>query len=117
MLHIGPLLEHHPSVRAAVMSSIRGTTAWFEGYGRLLADLGLVFRPGWTVERFGWAIQCILEGFLFRYRIQPEDYVPTRWQGASLFADAVIAFALGVIDAERSGLSARQALDAAVARR
>jgi hypothetical protein len=39
------------------------------------------------------------------------------WQDASLFADAVIAFTLGVIDAERSGTDARAALDDAVAPR
>ncbi|WP_460528157.1 hypothetical protein [Flindersiella endophytica] len=116
LVHIGPLLEHHPEARSEVLPTIRGTRAWFDGYTMLLASLGLALRPSWTSERLGLCLQALLDGFLFRYRIQPEDYQPTRWEGASLFADAVIAFCLGVIDVDRSSQTAREALDAAVAR-
>lgn len=116
MAHVGPLLEHHADVRERVTPTLRGTHEWYGGYYRLMIDLGLTLRAGWTVERFALSIQGIVEGFLFRYRIQPEEFLPTRWQGASLFADTVIAFCLGVIDTDRSGLSAREALDAAAER-
>jgi AcrR family transcriptional regulator len=113
LMHVGPILDQHPDVRGAVMSSVRGTSAWFDGYSRLLRDLGLTFRPGWSVERFGLAMQSIVDGFLLRYRIQPEDLASTRWENASLFADTVIAACLGVIDTERSSHSSRLALDLA----
>lgn len=116
MVHVGPLLEHHPDIRAGVLRTLRGEREWWPGYFRLLTDLGLRLRPGWSVERLGLSLQGIVDGFLFRYRIQPEDFIPTRWQGASLFADTVIAFCLGVIDTDRSGQSAREALDAAAER-
>jgi AcrR family transcriptional regulator len=116
MVHIGPLLEHHPAMRERIMPSLRGTRDWFGGYVRVLNDLGLRLRTGWDIERFGLAIQSILDGFLFRYRIQPEDFRPTRWKDASLFADTVIAFCLGVLEADPSDLSSRDALDAMVRR-
>jgi hypothetical protein len=50
-------------------------------------------------------------GFLLRYRVQPEEYAESRWEGAGLFADTVVAIVLGVIDADRSGRSGRAILD------
>jgi AcrR family transcriptional regulator len=116
MVHVGPLLEHHPTVRERSMASLRTTREWFGGYVRVMNDLGLHLRPGWDIERFGLAIQSILDGFLFRYRIQPEDFRPTRWKDASLFADTVIAFCLGVMATDRAAGDHREALDAMVRR-
>jgi AcrR family transcriptional regulator len=116
MVHIGPLLEHHPDMRERIMPSLRSTRDWFGGYVRVLNDLGLQLRAGWDIERFGLAIQSILDGFLFRYRIQPEDFRPTRWKDGSLFADTVIAFCLGVLEPSHSGQSPRDAIDAMVRR-
>lgn len=53
----------------------------------MLADLGLVLRPGWTPQRLSMALQAAVDGFLLRYRVQPEDYAESRWEGAGLFAD------------------------------
>jgi hypothetical protein len=63
------------------------------------------------------ALQATLDGFLLRYRIMPEDYPSSRWEGAGIFADTVLAVILGVIDTDRSGTSSRKALDKIVGRR
>ncbi|HTS97410.1 MAG TPA: hypothetical protein VMI33_12385 [Streptosporangiaceae bacterium] len=111
-LHIGPLLTQHPSLWEALKPAMRdGITAWADGYAALLADLGLVLRPGWTPYRLALALQAVLDGFLLRYRIMPEEYPSSRWEGAGIFADTVLAVILGVIDADRSGTDGRQALD------
>lgn len=113
LVHIGPLLDHHPELRADLLTSLRSAREWFEGYARLLTKRGLALRPGWTVERLGLTLQAMLDGFLFRYRIQREDFAATRWENASLFADAVVAFCLGTLDTDGTGHTARSALDRA----
>jgi len=111
-LHIGPLLAQHPSIWQAVLPAMRGgILAWEDGYAALLADLGLVLRPGWTPHRLSLALQATLDGFLLRYRVMPEDYPTSRWEGAGIFADTVLAVILGVIDTDRSGTNGREALD------
>jgi AcrR family transcriptional regulator len=111
-LHMGPLLVQHPSLWDALMPAMRsGIGAWADGYAALLAELGLVLRPGWTPHRLALALQAALDGFLLRYRIMPDEYPASRWEGAGIFADTVLAIILGVIDADRSGTSGREALD------
>jgi hypothetical protein len=68
-------------------------------------------RPPWTPERLALALQAALDGFLLRYRVQPDDFTASRWEGADMFADTVIAIVLGIVDPERTGESARAALD------
>jgi hypothetical protein len=68
-------------------------------------------RPGWTPHRLSLALQATLDGFLLRYRVMPEDYPTSRWEGAGIFADTVLAVILGVIDTDRSGTNGREALD------
>jgi hypothetical protein len=116
-LHIGPLLPQHPDLWRAIVPAMRqGTQVWAEGYATLLTDLGLVMRPGWTPQRLSLALQAALDGFLLRYRIQPDEYPESRWEGAGVFADTVIAIILGVLDADRSGRSGRAVLDQLVSR-
>ncbi len=116
-LHIGPLLAQHPALWEALLPSMReGIQVWADGYATLLTDLGLVLRPEWTPQRLALALQAALDGFLLRYRIQPDDYPTSRWQGAGIFADTVLAIILGVIDAERTGESGRTTLDRLVTR-
>ena len=111
-LHIGPLLPQHPLLWQEIVPAMRrGTQVWADGYTTMLADLGLVLRPGWTAQRLSLALQAAVDGCLLRYRVQPEDYAESRWEGAGLFADTVIAIVLGVIDADRSGRSGRAVLD------
>ena len=116
-LHIGPLLPQHPQLWEAILPAMRqGIQVWADGYTTLVADLGLVMRPGWTPHRLSLALQAALDGFLLRYRVQPADYAQSRWEGAGLFADTVVAIVLGVIDADRSGRSGRAVLDELVGR-
>jgi hypothetical protein len=111
-LHIGPLLGQHPSLWEALKPAMHsGINAWADGYAALLAELGLILRPGWTPHRLSLALQAALDGFLLRYRIMPDDYPTSRWEGAGIFADTVLAIILGVIDVDRSRTNGREALD------
>jgi AcrR family transcriptional regulator len=111
-LHVGPLLPQHPPLWEAVLPAMReGSQVWANGFTALLADLGLVLRPGWTPERLALALQAALDGFVLRFRIQPDDYQASRWEGASIFADTVLALVLGALDQEQTGESGRLILD------
>ena len=111
-LHIGPLLPQHPALWQALIPSMQdGNQAWADGFATLIDDLGLTLRPGWTAHRLALALQAALDGFLLRYRIQPDDFAESRWEGAGIFADTVIAIVLGIVDAERTGESGRAVLD------
>ncbi len=115
-LHLGPLLPQHPRLWDAVLPSMRkGSQVWADGYAALLTDLGLVLRPEWTPERLALALQAALDGFVLRFRIQPDDYQASRWEGASIFADTILALVLGVLDHERTGENGRMVLDRLVA--
>ena len=113
LLHIGPLLEQHPKLKAAIVEDmLQALAPWYEGYRQLFAAFGVRLRPGWTIERYGLTIQSMLDGFLLRSRVQDEQMAAYSSDDASLFADAVVAFTLGVIDTgESSGLSSREALN------
>jgi hypothetical protein len=111
LLHIGPILNQHPDLNDAVLGQIRlDLTNWQHGYESLLTVHGAQLRPGWTVERIGLVMTAMLDGFLLRSRIQPEEMAACRWQGAGLLADAMIAFSVGVIDSG-SGQTSREVLD------
>jgi AcrR family transcriptional regulator len=111
-LHLGPLLPQHPRLWEAVLPAMReGSRVWADGYAALLTDLGLVLRPEWTPQRLALALQAALDGFVLRFRIQPDDYRASRWEGASIFADTILALVLGVLDHERTGEDGRSVLD------
>jgi len=112
LMHVGPVLAQHPDLHDAILDRLHETRRpWYEGYGYLLTTLGMRLRPGWTIERVGMAITAMLDGFLLRTRVHPAEMQALRWENASLFADTITAFSLGVVDTG-SGLSARAALDA-----
>lgn len=116
-LHIGPLLPQHPGLWQALLPAMQqGISVWADGFAALLTDLGLILRPGWTPQRLALALQATLDGFLLRYRIQPDEYPADRWEGAGIFADTVLAIVLGVIDADRSGAPGAAVLDQIVSR-
>jgi hypothetical protein len=111
-LHLGPLLPQHPQLWAALLPAMRrGEQAWADGLAVLLADSGLVLRPGWTPYRLVLALQTVLDGCMLRYRIQPDDYPGTPREGIGIFADTVLAVVLGAIDADRGGADGMAALD------
>jgi hypothetical protein len=112
-LHLGPLLPQHPELWVKLQGEMkRAIGAWAIGYAGLLDEWGLVLRHGWTPMRVAYALQAMLDGFLLRYRILPHDYPTDTVDGVEIFADSVVAFVLGVVDAERSGVSSRAAIDA-----
>ena len=111
-LHIGPLLSQHPSLWTALLPSMQQCqTVWADGFTALVDELGLVLRPEWTPRRFALALQTALDGYLLRCRIQPDDFSPPGREGASIFADTVIAMVLGVVDVERTGQPGRAVID------
>ncbi|WP_432948243.1 hypothetical protein ACQPXM_13185 [Kribbella sp. CA-253562] len=116
LLHIGPLLDQHPELKAAILADMRRALApWYEGYRSLFDAFDVVMRPGWTIEKYGLTLQSMLDGFLLRSRIQREDMIAAR-SDVSLFADAVVAFTLGIIDTERHGQTSRAAMSEGVRR-
>jgi hypothetical protein len=115
LLHLGPLLDQHRDLHQAVLERITtDREPWYAGYRELLDAWGLVFRPAWTVERFDLTLLAMLDGFLLRTKLQPSLVEACAWQGASLFADSVLAFTLGVLDIDRSGTDVGEVLDAAI---
>ena len=115
LLHIGPLLDQHPNLKSAISADMaRALAPWHEGYAELFATFDTRMRPGWTINRYGLALQAMLDGFLLRSRVQDLDMEDAA-SDVSLFADAVVAFTLGVIDSDGDARTARQYLNAVVA--
>ncbi|WP_157488884.1 hypothetical protein [Pseudofrankia sp. DC12] len=113
--HLAALLPQHPEMWNAVLPTIQtNLQRWADSYAELIEGLGIVLRPGWNPLRIQLALQAMLDGFLIRYRLQPGDYPTSRWEGAGIYADTVVAFLLGIVDSERTGKSARTALDEAL---
>jgi hypothetical protein len=112
ILHLGPLLPRHPSLADALLpNSQAATRVWLELYRSLAHGLDLVMRPEWTFKRMSAVLQALLDGFLLRHRVHPDDYANFRWKGASILADAIIAFLLGAVDWDLTGQPGRAALD------
>ncbi len=115
-MHIGPLLPQHEDLWKAILPGQRQhLQTWTKNYQLLLDGLGLVPKPEWSASRAALVLQAMLDGFLLRYRIMPDEFTSAAtWEGASVFADGVIAFMLGAIDWERSGEMGREVLDGVV---
>lgn len=112
ILHLGPLLPRHPQLADALLpNSQAATRVWLDLYRRLANGLDLVMRPEWTFKRMAAVLQAMLDGFLLRHRVHPDDYASYRWKGASILADAIIAFLLGAVDWDLTGQPGRAALD------
>lgn len=117
-LHIGPLLPQHPVLWDALLPGMRrAIRTWADGYATFLTEARLVLRPEWTPYRAALVLQAMLDGFLLRCRVQPDDYLAAQAEEATLFADAVIAFILGAVDVGRSDATGREALDRLVSDR
>ncbi|HEY0450796.1 hypothetical protein [Actinophytocola sp.] len=112
ILHLGPLLPRHPPLAGALLPGSRAATrVWLGIYRRLADGLDLVMRPEWTFKRMSLVLQAMLDGFVLRHRVQPDDHATYRWKGASILADAIIAFLLGAVDWNLTGQPGRTALD------
>jgi hypothetical protein len=114
ILHLGPLLPQYPKLWSAFLRrSHPSNRAWTAVYEELVNGLDLVMRPEWTLERTTLVLQAMLDGFVLRHRLDP-TLPANRWEGASIFADAIIAFLLGAVDWDLTGQPARTALDTLV---
>ncbi len=112
ILHLGPLLPRHPQLSNALVPTSRAATGvWLGIHRRLAHGLDLVMRPEWTQQRMSSVLQAMLDGFVLRHRTHPGDHDAYRWRGASLLADAIIAFLLGAVDWDLTGQPGRAALD------
>lgn len=112
ILHLGPLLPRHPHLAEVLLpNSQAATRVWLDLYRSLAHGLDLVMRPEWTFKRMSAVLQAMLDGFLLRHRVHPDDYASYRWKGASILADAIIAFLLGAVDWDLTGQPGRAALD------
>lgn len=112
ILHLGPLLSRDPLLTDALLySSQQATQVWLGIYRRLAHGFDLVMRPEWTFKRMSAVLQAMLDGFLLRHRILTEEAANYRWKGASILADAIIAFLLGAVDWDLTGQPGRTALD------
>lgn len=111
VLHLAPLLPRHPQLGGALAPASRAATGlWLAIHRRLAHGLDLVLRPEWTHQRMSSVFQAMLDGFVLRHRTHPDEGA-YRWQGASVLADAIIAFLLGAVDWDLTGLPGRTALD------
>ncbi len=115
MLHIGPLLPRHPQLGSALVPTTRAVARVWEGlYEQLVTGLDLVMRPEWSFERASMVLHAMLDGFVLRYRLLAGGRPTSRWEGAGVFADAIIAFILGGVDWDLTGQSGQAALDSLV---
>lgn len=112
VLHLAPLLPRHPHLAAAFAPPPRVVTqAWSDIYSRLADGLDIVMRPEWTFKRLSSVLQALLDGFVLRHRVLPQQHARQSWQDANLFADAVIALLLGTVDWDLTGITGRSTLD------
>lgn len=118
MLHLGGVLHRHPALQDAFSETWATLRMPFlDGYISLLDHLGFSLRPGWTATRFDRALQAIVDGFLLQGRVHRDDRRSDAWTHTDMFAETVLAFTLGVMDADRSMVSTQDAVTAAALRR
>ncbi|MGI8458517.1 MAG: hypothetical protein ACR2LI_10445 [Propionibacteriaceae bacterium] len=112
LCYLAPYLPRHPETANYVREAAEADLArWTYGYTAVLDALGVRPRPDWPMERITLALQCVLDGFVLRHRVQPALMDGARWHTASLMADTVVAFLGGALDFERTGVSSRDAVD------
>jgi hypothetical protein len=56
-------------------------------------------------------LQAMLDGFVLHSRMRQADQPTSHWEGANIFADAIIAFILGAVDWDLTGQASRMVLD------
>lgn len=112
LAHIAPLLPRHPALAAQVADdALQAHHAWMAEYPIMLHHLGCSFRPDWPAARVTLSLQIVLDGFVLRARVNPDQIEAAAWQSGSLFADTIIAFINGILDFPSDGLTSRAWLD------
>jgi hypothetical protein len=112
LCYVAPYLPRHPETAASVReAAAEAQGRWASGFGQVLDALGVKPRPDWPLERMTLALQCVLDGFVLRHRVQPALMEGASWHTASLMADTVVAFLGGALDFEGTGVGSREAID------
>ncbi len=73
LAHLSPMLTTHPALRQDFLDYTRTDhDLWRDFYEQLVRVFGLTWRPGWNSESFTLALQCLLDGFVLRHRVDEE---------------------------------------------
>lgn len=112
LMHVGPMLPRHPEIHTLFTEDARHLQdRWASGFLELILRLGCTLRPEWTTEKMTVALHMMLDGYLLRYRIDPERLRAARWESASLFAQMVVTFVAGCLNTSDQPLTAADWLD------
>ncbi len=112
LCQFAPYFEVHPRMAEQVAAAGEvEQNRWIEVFATLAAGLPGGFRPEWNPERAGVALQCMLDGFVMRYRINPAMIDDAAWAGASLLVDTILTLLAGMLDLGADGESANHHLD------
>ena len=112
LCQFAPYFGLHPTIAERVAAAGEAEqNRWSQVFATLAANLPVGLRPEWNPERAGIALQCMLDGFVMRYRINPAMIEDAAWAGASLMADTVLTLLAGMLDLGADGESAHHHLD------
>jgi AcrR family transcriptional regulator len=96
LMHLTPILRHHPDVhREVVRKYDESRLVWQQGLAALITQFDVRLRPGWSVERLDRTLAALLDGCLLAHRLHDDDTIRD-WEAADLFAEAVVALLDGV---------------------
>lgn len=116
LAHLSPMLTTHPALRQDFLHYTRTDhDLWRDFYEQLVRVFGLSWRPGWNSESFTLALQCLLDGFVLRHRVDEERSPLSDWAAPSFIGTTVTAIIVAAIDFEESGRSTGETLDALLA--
>jgi hypothetical protein len=116
LAHLSPMLTTHPALRQDFLDYTRTDhDLWRDFYEQLVRVFGLTWRPGWNSESFTLALQCLLDGFVLRHRVDEERSPLSDWAAPSFVGATVTAIIVAAIDFEESGRSIGETLDALLA--
>jgi AcrR family transcriptional regulator len=119
VMHLGPLLPQHRELWEALIPEFRRSMeVWYDSYATFLDMHSLSLRPGWTIKSIGFAYQSLLDGFVLRSRVLPDDFAElTSNDDSSGFADTLMALLVGAIDWDGAGRTTAAELDHRIADR
>jgi hypothetical protein len=116
LAHLSPMLTTHPALRADFIEWTRADhDVWRDFYEQLMRLFGLSWRPGWNSESFTLALQCLLDGFVLRHRVDEERSPLSEWAAPSFIGSTVTAIVVAAVDFDESGQSIGETLDALLA--
>jgi hypothetical protein len=116
LAHLAPVLTTHPALRQDFLDYTRADhDLWRDFYQQVMRVFGLSWRPGWNAESFTLALQCLLDGFVLRHRVDEERSPLSDWAAPTFIGTTVTAIVVAAVDFEKSGQSTAELLDARLA--